>query len=145
MTKITITVESNDVSPGAGGSATPGQIPQGSGLPAKSGESPPPEVLTHAAAVDAINAGPGRNGQYGLCPNRFVREQRNAGASSATWKPVGLHRNGYSGCNRSLHRETIDEIRLAPRQKQPAQNASGAKFRKWFNQTHPSVNWVRQR
>jgi hypothetical protein len=59
MTKITITVESGDVSPGTGVSGAPGQTSQGSGLPATSGASPPPEVLTQAAAIGAINAGPG--------------------------------------------------------------------------------------
>jgi hypothetical protein len=59
MTKITIEVETSDVQPTTGVSGTPSQAPQGSGLPAVPGVSPPPDVLAQAAATGAINAGPG--------------------------------------------------------------------------------------
>jgi hypothetical protein len=52
MTKITITVESDDVSPGTG-------APSQSVQPAAAGAGPPPDVLAQAAATGAINAGPG--------------------------------------------------------------------------------------
>jgi len=52
MTKITITVESGDVSPST-------SAPSQSARPAAPGAGPPPDVLAQAAATGATNAGPG--------------------------------------------------------------------------------------
>jgi hypothetical protein len=59
MTKITIEIDSGAIQSTTGVSGAPSQTPQGSGLPAVPGVSPPPDVLAQAAATGAINAGPG--------------------------------------------------------------------------------------
>jgi hypothetical protein len=59
MTKITIEIESGNVQSTSGVSGAYNQTPQESGLPAVHGVSPPAEVLAQAAAIGAINAGPG--------------------------------------------------------------------------------------
>jgi hypothetical protein len=59
MTKITIEIESGNVQSTFGVSGAPSQTPQESGLPAVPGVSPPADVLAQAAAIGAINAGPG--------------------------------------------------------------------------------------
>lgn len=59
MTKITITVESGDTSLGSAAAVAPLQTSEMSDTSIGSSASPPPDVLAQAAAVGAINAGPG--------------------------------------------------------------------------------------
>jgi len=64
MTKITITVDSDDASRGSGAAVEPVQTSPERGAPtglsaSPPSASPPPDVLAQAAAVGALNAGPG--------------------------------------------------------------------------------------